>query len=109
MTKGVQQHNSCCTWSKIKFIELLKNCSSYKIFVHYTIYRSGEYLQLHLKHFPAVITRTLIWLRIWPVAGSWKQGSEPLGSIKCLEIFECLSNWRLLKKGSASWSLLFCN
>jgi hypothetical protein len=37
-------------------------------------------------------------LRIGPVDGSCKHGSEPSGSIKCLEILEWLSDWRLLKK-----------
>jgi hypothetical protein len=30
--------------------------------------------------------------------------NEPSGSIECWEILERLSDWRLLKKGSAAWS-----
>jgi hypothetical protein len=33
-----------------------------------------------------------------PVDGSCEQGNKPSGSIKCLEILEYLSDWRLLKK-----------
>jgi hypothetical protein len=33
-----------------------------------------------------------------------EHGNEPSGSIKCLEIPEKLSDWRLLKEGSAAWS-----
>jgi hypothetical protein len=40
------------------------------------------------------------------VAGSCEHGKEPSGSIKCWEILERLSDWRLLKKGSTSWSSL---
>jgi hypothetical protein len=29
---------------------------------------------------------------------------EPFCSAKCWEMFECLDNWWLLKKGSAPWS-----
>jgi hypothetical protein len=38
------------------------------------------------------------------VTGSWEYGSEPSGSKKYCEILEQLSDWRLLKKGSAPWS-----
>jgi hypothetical protein len=38
------------------------------------------------------------------VEGSFENGNEPSGSIKCWEIVEWLRNWRLLKKGSAPWS-----
>jgi hypothetical protein len=31
-------------------------------------------------------------------------GNEPAGSIKHREILEWLSDWRILKNGSASWS-----
>jgi hypothetical protein len=39
------------------------------------------------------------------VEGSFEHGNEPLGSIKCWEILEQLSNWWLFKKDSAPWSL----
>jgi hypothetical protein len=35
---------------------------------------------------------------------SREHGNEPSGSIKYWEILEQLSDWRLLKKGSVSWS-----
>jgi hypothetical protein len=38
--------------------------------------------------------------------GSCENCNEPSGSIKYWEIFEKLSDWRLLKKDSAPWSLL---
>jgi hypothetical protein len=41
-----------------------------------------------------------------PVEGSCEHGNEPSGSIKCWEVLEQLHNWRVLKKGSALWSLL---
>jgi hypothetical protein len=34
--------------------------------------------------------------------GSCEHGNEPLGSIKYWEILEWLSDWRLLKRGSAA-------
>jgi hypothetical protein len=40
------------------------------------------------------------------VEGSCEHGNEPLGSVKCWEILEWLSDWRLLKMDSAPWSLL---
>jgi hypothetical protein len=40
------------------------------------------------------------------VEGFCEHGNEPSGSIKCCEILEQLSNWRLLEKGSAPWSLV---
>jgi hypothetical protein len=43
------------------------------------------------------------------VEGSCEHGNEPLGSIKCLEILEYLSDWRPLRKGSAPWSYVFCS
>jgi hypothetical protein len=36
-------------------------------------------------------------------------GNESSGSIKCWEILEQLSDWRLLKKDSAPWSYLIMN
>jgi hypothetical protein len=33
-----------------------------------------------------------------------EESCEPLGSIKCWEIIEWLSDWQLLKKDSAPWS-----
>jgi hypothetical protein len=36
--------------------------------------------------------------------GTCKHGNGPSGSIKCSEIREYLSDWQLLKKGSAPWS-----
>jgi hypothetical protein len=33
-----------------------------------------------------------------------EHGNEPSAFIKCWEVLEWLRNWRLLKKGSASWS-----
>jgi hypothetical protein len=38
------------------------------------------------------------------VEGSCEHGNETLGSIKRWENLEWLRNWRVLKKGSASWS-----
>jgi hypothetical protein len=38
------------------------------------------------------------------VEDSCEHGNEPPGSIKCWEILEWLSDWRLLKKNSAPWS-----
>jgi hypothetical protein len=35
------------------------------------------------------------------VEGSCEHSNEPSGSVICWEVFECLHNWRLLKKGSA--------
>jgi hypothetical protein len=35
------------------------------------------------------------------VEGSFENGNETSGSIKCWEVLEWLLNWRLLKKGSA--------
>jgi hypothetical protein len=40
------------------------------------------------------------------VEGSCKHGNENSGSRKCWEILEWLSDWWLLKKDSAPWSLL---
>jgi hypothetical protein len=44
------------------------------------------------------------------VEGSCEHGNEPSGSVKCLEILEWLSHWRLLQKDSAPQSYLcvFC-
>jgi hypothetical protein len=36
-----------------------------------------------------------------PVEGSCEHGNEPSGSLKCWEIREWLSEWRLLNKHSA--------
>jgi hypothetical protein len=41
--------------------------------------------------------------------GSCEDGNEPSGSIKCWEILERLSSWRLLKKNPAPYCLLFVN
>jgi predicted deacylase len=38
------------------------------------------------------------------VKGSCEHGDELPGSIKFWEIIEELSDWRFLKKGSATWS-----
>jgi hypothetical protein len=38
------------------------------------------------------------------VEGSCEHGNETSGSIKCWEILERLSDWRLLEKVSALWS-----
>jgi hypothetical protein len=43
----------------------------------------------------------LIWLRI-ETSEVLEHGNEPSGFLKCWESLECLHNWRLLKKGSAS-------
>jgi hypothetical protein len=51
-----------------------------------------------------VVQTGLIWLRIGPVEGSCEHGNEPSGSVKFSEIVECLSDWQLLKMGSALWS-----
>jgi hypothetical protein len=40
------------------------------------------------------------------VEGSCEHGNEPLGSIKCWEILEQLSDWKLLKKGLSSMELV---
>jgi hypothetical protein len=40
------------------------------------------------------------------VEGFGEHGNETSGSIKCWEILEELSDWRLLKKDSAPWSQL---
>jgi hypothetical protein len=40
------------------------------------------------------------------VEGSCEHGNEPSGTIKYLKILQLLRDWRFLKKGSASWSLL---
>jgi hypothetical protein len=40
-----------------------------------------------------------------PAEGSYEQGNEPSGSIKCSEILEWLSNWWLLRNDSATLSL----
>jgi hypothetical protein len=40
-----------------------------------------------------------IWLRIGTVEDFCEQGNEPPASIKCWEITEQLSEWKLLKKG----------
>jgi hypothetical protein len=37
-----------------------------------------------------------------PVDGSCEHGNESSGSMKCWEILEYLSDWRLLKKDSAA-------
>jgi hypothetical protein len=52
----------------------------------------------------------LIWLRYRPVDNSCEHGDEPSGSIKYWVILEYLSDWRLLKKGSAarSWLVVEC-
>jgi hypothetical protein len=39
------------------------------------------------------------------VACTRAYGNEPSDSINCWEILEWLSDWRLLQKGSAPWSL----
>jgi hypothetical protein len=36
-----------------------------------------------------------------PVEGSYEQGIEHSGCLKCWEVLEWLHNWLLLKKGSA--------
>jgi hypothetical protein len=41
--------------------------------------------------------------------GSCEHGNEPSGSIKCWEVLEWLSDWRLLKKDSAPWNYLVVN
>jgi hypothetical protein len=40
------------------------------------------------------------------VAGTSEHGNEPSGYIKCWEILELLTDWRLRRKGSAPRSLL---
>jgi hypothetical protein len=40
------------------------------------------------------------------VEGSCQHGNELSGSVKCWEVLEQLSDWWLLKKGSAPWSEL---
>jgi hypothetical protein len=40
------------------------------------------------------------------VEGSCEHGNEPSGSIKCCEVLVKLSDWRLLKKGSAPSNLV---
>jgi hypothetical protein len=37
------------------------------------------------------------------VEGPYEHSNDPSGSIKCWEILEQLSDWQLLKKGSAPW------
>jgi hypothetical protein len=39
-----------------------------------------------------------------PVKGSCEQGNTPSGCIKCWEVLEYMSDWRLLKKDSAPGS-----
>jgi hypothetical protein len=39
-----------------------------------------------------------------PVVGSFKHINESVGSIKCWEILELISDWQLLKKDSAIWN-----
>jgi hypothetical protein len=46
----------------------------------------------------------LFWLRIGTSGGSFEHGNEPSTVIKCREILEELSDWRLLKRDSAPWS-----
>jgi hypothetical protein len=47
----------------------------------------------------------MVWtVLIWHKKGTSGHGNELSGSIKCWEILEELSNWRLLKKGPAPWS-----
>jgi hypothetical protein len=41
-----------------------------------------------------------------PVEGFYEYGNGPSSSIKCWEILEELSDWRLLKKGSAHFELV---
>jgi hypothetical protein len=41
-----------------------------------------------------------------PVECSCEHGNEPSCSIRCWEILEQLSDWRLFKKNSAPWSYL---
>jgi hypothetical protein len=36
------------------------------------------------------------------VEGSCEHGDEPLGFLKCWEVYEWLHNWQFLRKGSAS-------
>jgi hypothetical protein len=43
------------------------------------------------------------------VEGSYEHDNGPLVSIKCLQILELLSDWQLLKKGSAPWSCESCD
>jgi hypothetical protein len=40
------------------------------------------------------------------VEGSCEDGNEPFGSTKYWEVLQYLSDWRLLKKDSASWNWL---
>jgi hypothetical protein len=51
-----------------------------------------------------MIWTAYIWLWIGVMEGLCEHGNEPSGSIKCWEIVEWLSNWWLLKEGSAPWS-----
>jgi hypothetical protein len=50
----------------------------------------------------------LDWVDLAQDRGQWRAivniTLKSSGSIKCWEIHECLSNWVLLKKGSAPWN-----
>jgi hypothetical protein len=59
-----------------------------------------------LLHQIGVVRAEFIWLTQGPVEGSCKHGHEPSDSIKCWEILESVTNWRLPKKDSAPWSYL---
>jgi hypothetical protein len=41
------------------------------------------------------------WIDLAQGRDQCEHGNEPLGSIKCWEVFEWLHNWRFLKKRSA--------
>jgi hypothetical protein len=52
-----------------------------------------------------VVWTGLIWFRIW----TSEYGNEPSGSVTRWEILEWLSDWQILKKGSAPWKASWRN
>jgi hypothetical protein len=61
-------------------------------------------IKMDHREIEGVVWTGLIWLKIGPVEGCWEHGNEPSGSIKLWKILGWLSDWWLLKKGSAPWS-----
>jgi hypothetical protein len=65
--------------------------------------RREDNIKMDLKQ-DGLVRTGLIWLRIGPVEGSCEHSNEPSATVKFSEFFECLSDWQLLKMGSAPWS-----
>jgi hypothetical protein len=61
-------------------------------------------IKMDLRETECVLRILFIWLKIRQVEGSCEHCYRASNSIKCWEVLEHLSDWRLLKKDSAPWS-----